>query len=159
MIRVPLLFLLLSLIASAAGCGPTVDVEDEKIELLRIHLADIQAHRDGDVAALMRTIREDFVSVADGRVDRPTREEIRDHFTAYLADASYEAYEDLMVPHAEVSSDGTMGWVVSMIRVVRNEPDPAGSVRTRTFTYAGIMTYAKVDGRWQKSANVSTFAP
>jgi ketosteroid isomerase-like protein len=159
MIRLPLLFLLLISITSATGCGPAVDVEAEKIELLRIHLADIQAHRDGDVAVLMQTISEDFVSVADGRVDRPARDEIRNHFTAYLAGASYEAYEDLMVPHAEVSSDGTMGWVVSRIRVVRNEPDPAENMRTRDFTYAGIMTYAKVDGRWLKTANVSTFAP
>jgi hypothetical protein len=85
------------------------------------------------------------------------RGEVRDFFTAYLAGASYEKYEDLMVPHAEVSDDASMGWVISRVAVIRNEPTAGGEVKTRTFTYAGIMTYANVDGRWQKVANVSTF--
>ena len=79
--------------------------------------------------------------------------------TMDLEGAEYSRYEDLMVPHAEVSADGTMGWVVSRLAVERSEPDPAGGRRDRAFTYAGIMTYEKVGGKWIKVANVSTFAP
>jgi hypothetical protein len=60
---------------------------------------------------------------------------------------------------AEVSADGTMGWVVSRLAVTRTETDDDGGQRKRSFVYAGIMTYEKSGGKWKKVANVSTFRP
>lgn len=147
----------LLMLSTAVGCGTRVDIEAEKIELLRIHLADVNAHLDGDVDTLMETVAGEFMVVGDGRVDTQLRAVVRDFFTAYLEGAAYEKYEDLMVPHAEVSDDATMGWVISRMAVIRNEPAGENGKQTRAFTYAGIMAYQKVDGRWQKVANVSTF--
>ena len=147
----------ISALAAATGCGPKVDLEADKIELLQIHLEDIQAHRDGDVAALLETIPEEFIYVGGGEVVRQPRHEIRDFFTDYLDGAEYERYEDLVVPHAEVSADGTMGWVISQMAVTRTAPDGNGNQEKRSFVYAGIMTYEKVGGKWMKVANVSTF--
>ena len=156
----PILLLVLAAVVTVAGCSPEVDLDAEKIELLRIHMADIQAHVDGDVATLLTTIPEEFIHVGDGKITRQSRVEIEGFFTGYLKNATYERYEDLVVPHAEVSADGTLGWVVSQMAVTRTEPDPGGEgTRTRSFTYAGIMTYEKVGGKWMKVANVSTFAP
>jgi len=155
--RIPVLILVFCVLSISAGCDKTVDVEAEKIALLRIHLIDIHAHLENDVPALMETIPEEFIYVGDGQVSRQTRDEIRDFFTGYLDGAEYEKYEDLQVPHAEVSADGTMGWVISQQAVTRTEPDGAGGTRTRSFTYAGIMTYEKTNGKWMKVANVSTF--
>jgi len=155
--RIPLLILVFSSLCFFAGCSRTPDLEEEKIELLRIHLADIQAHTDGKVPVLMETIPEEFIHVGDGNITRQSREEIREFFTGYLEKADYERYEDLEVPHAEVSTDATMGWVVSRMAVTRTEPADDGDRQTRSFTYAGIMTYEKVDGKWMKVANVSTF--
>ena len=148
-----------ALLVLLTGCGGDVDVDDEKVELLRIHRADIQAHLDGDVDGLLATIPETMLLVGDGNVYWQPREKLREFFTDYLEGAEYSRYVDLMVPHAEVSADGTMGWVVSRMAVERSEPDPAGGRHDRTFTYAGIMTYQKRDGRWMKVANVSTFVP
>jgi hypothetical protein len=156
--RIPILILVFFAIL-AAGCGPDVDVEEEKIELLRIHLADIHAHLDKDVDSLLETIPEEFIYVGQGEVTRQSRHEIRDFFSDYLAGAEYERYEDLLVPHAEVSADGTMGWVISKMEVTRTSPNSAGVQERRSFIYAGIMTYEKAGGRWMKVANVSTFAP
>ncbi|MEN8006031.1 MAG: nuclear transport factor 2 family protein [Candidatus Krumholzibacteriota bacterium] len=155
--RIPVLVLVFWVVSMAAGCEKVVDVEAEKIELLRIHLTDIRAHKDNDVPALMQTIPEEFIHVGDGKVGRRSREEIRDFFTGYLDGAEYERYEDLQVPHAEVSRDGTMGWVISQMAVTRTEHDGAGGRQARSFTYAGIMTYEKIRGKWIKVANVSTF--
>ena len=153
----PGLILVLCVLSTTAGCGRAVDIEDEKIELLRIHLADIHAHVENDVPSLLKTIPEEFIYVGKGKITRQSRDEIRDFFTGYLDGAEYEKYEDLQVPHAEVSADGSMGWVISRLTVIRTEPDGAGGTRTRSFTYAGIMTYEKVGGKWLKVANVSTF--
>ena len=155
--RVQVLILVFCVLSIAAGCDKPVDVEAEKIALLRIHLIDMHAHKENDASALMETIPEEFIYVGDGKIERQSRDEIRDFFTGYLDGASYEKYEDLQVPHAEVSADGTMGWVISQQAVTRTEPDGAGGTRTRSFTYAGIMTYEKTGGKWMKVANVSTF--
>ena len=134
-----------------------MNIEDEKIELLCIHLADIRAHLEKDVPSLIKTIPEEFIYVGKGKITRQSRDEIRDFFTGYLDGAEYEKYEDLQVPHAEVSADGTMGWVISRMTVTHTKPDDAGGTSTRSFIYAGIMTYEKVGGKWMKVANVSTF--
>jgi len=155
--RIQVLITVLCVLSLAAGCDKPVDVEAEKIALLRIHLVDMDAHMENDVPALMKTIPEEFIYVGEGQVSRQSRDEIRDFFTGYLDGAEYEKYEDLQVPHAEVSVDGTMGWVISQMAVTRIEPDGDGGTRKRSFTYAGIMTYEKVGGKWMKVANVSTF--
>ena len=152
-----MLIFVFGVLSIATGCDKAVDVEAEKIALLRIHLIDTHAHMENDVPALMETIPEDFIYVGDGRVSRQSRDEIRDFFTGYLDGTEYEKYEDLLVPHAEVSADGTMGWVISRQAVTRTEPDGEGETRTRSFTYAGIMTYEKIGRKWMKVANVSTF--
>ncbi len=151
---------LTALVLVLAGCGDrSVNIDDEKIALLQQHRADAQAHRDRDVPALMASIGPEMMLVGDGHVYHQPKAQLEEFFTGYLAGAEYSRYEDLMVPHAEVSADGTMGWVISRQAVERNEPDPAGGRRDRAFTYAGIMLYAKRDGQWVKVANVSTFAP
>ena len=155
--QIQVLILVFCVLSIAAGCDKPVDIEAEKIALLRIHLIDIHAHKENDVPALMETIPEDFIYVGDGRITRQSRDEIREFFTGYLGGTEYEKYEDLQVPHAEVSADGTMGWVISQMAVTRIEPDGDDGTRTRSFTYAGIMTYEKTGGKWMKVANVSTF--
>ena len=150
---------ILILTVALAGCSTEVDVDDERVALLRQHQADTRAHLDRDVDALLATIPDDMIVTGDGNVFHQNRDQVREFFTGYLEGADYSRYEDLMVPHAEVSADGTMGWVISRQAVERSEPDPEGGRRDRAFTYAGIMTYEKTGGRWMKVANVSTFAP
>ena len=147
----------LVLFSALAGCGNSVDIDAEKIELLRIHLADINAHLEADVPAIMETIGDDFMYVGEGTISTQSRNEVEAFFTGYLKDSSYKLYKDLDVPHAEVSADGSMGWVISRVAVTRVEPNGNSGTLTRSFTYAGIMTYEKSGGKWVKVANVSTF--
>ncbi len=93
--RISLLFLVFSSLSVAVGCGPAVDLEEEKVALLRIHLADIQAHRDNEVDALTETIRDEFIYVGAGKVTRQTRQQIRDFFTEFLgADFKHKEYKE-----------------------------------------------------------------
>ncbi|MGD9546036.1 MAG: nuclear transport factor 2 family protein [Candidatus Krumholzibacteriia bacterium] len=155
----PLLAAVLTAIVLAGCCEEPPDLDQEKIELLQVHLADIRAHKDRDVEGLLRTVGPDLRMVRDGAVTVRTKDELAARFREVFAGAEYLVYEDLQVPHAEVSDDGTMGWVISRMRIERLEPDGAGGRSAESSVYAGIMTYRKVRGRWQKTANVSTFAP
>ena len=71
--------------------------------------------------------------------------------------ARYHEWDDVEPPVVRVSDDGTMAWVVSKLRVRRTAPNDAGQTSEQAFVYAGIMVYEKRDGRWMKTANVSTF--
>jgi hypothetical protein len=81
----------------------------------------------------------------------------RDFFEGYFRGARYEEWDDLEPPVVRVSDDGSMGWIVSRVRVKRTSPGADGTPQERAFVYAGIMTYEKSEGRWIRVANVSTF--
>ena len=135
------------------------DQTDALAELLRVHAADHQAHRDTDVNQLLAHQGEPFITVGNGRIDTATRAEVAAMFTGYFAGAVYHEYADLEPPHARVSDDGTLGWVISRTRVRRTQTRPDGSVIERAFVYAGFMGYAREQGEWQRVTNVSTFEP
>jgi hypothetical protein len=60
-------------------------------------------------------------------------------------------------PAAGVVDDASMAWMIVRTRVRRTQKDASGKEVERRFVYAGIMTYAKREGRWVRVANVSTF--
>src|SRR5689334_11311694 len=122
------------------------DPADALAELLRVHAADHQAHRDTDVAALLAHQGEPFVTVGNGRIATATRAEVEAMFTGYFVGAIYHEYADLEPPQARVSADGTLGWVISRTRVRRTQTRPDGTIVERAFVYAGFMGYARQDG-------------
>jgi hypothetical protein len=128
-------------------------------ELLAIHLEDQAAHLATDVGRVLAYQGEPFVTVANGVVETATRAEVETFFTRYFAGAAYDEYADLEPPRVEVSADGTLGWVISRTRIRRVTRRFDGTLAERQFVYAGLMGYARRDGRWRRIANVSTFEP
>ena len=126
-------------------------------ELLALHAEGRRAHFETDAALLLKDGGDEFISVNGGRINRPTPAEQRAFFEGYFKDAAYQEWDDIEPPIVHVSADGTLGWVISRVRVRRTQKDASGAVKEGRFVYAGIMTYEKKDGRWQRVANVSTF--
>jgi Tetratricopeptide repeat len=140
-----------------AGPGARIDLEAARRELLDIHEADRRAHFTTDAVLLGTTAGESFLTVSRGKLETVTAAGERRMFEGYFRGARYEAWDDLEPPVVHVSDDGSMAWIVSRVRVKRTEPGADGQPRERAFVYAGIMTYARRDGRWTRTANVSTF--
>ena len=126
-------------------------------ELLAVHARDRQAHLATDVDLLLSDAGDEFISVSGGRVSRITPAEQRAFFTGYFKDAAYQEWDDLEPPIVRVSADGTLGWVITRLRVRRTQKDASGTAKETRFVYAGIMTYEKRAGVWVRVANVSTF--
>ena len=135
-----------------------VDLDRERAALLAIHAQDRQAHFATDVALLLAAQGEDFITVANGAIARVTRAETAAHFSAYFAGATYQEWDDLEPPILDIADDASRAWMIVRTRVRRTQTLPDGTVQARAFIYAGIMTYARQDGRWVRTANVSTFA-
>lgn len=152
--------LLLAFVATAAlAQAPPVDLEKEKAELLRMHRASREAHFKTDADLLQENAPEEMISVSEGKIRRIKKAEARTFFTEYFRGAKYTEWDDMEEPIVRVSKDGTMAWMITRLRVRRTQKDAAGVEQEQKFVYAGIMTYEKVDGRWRRVANVSTFEP
>ena len=150
------LFAILILSSSALAQKP-VDMEKEKAELLKVHQTDREAHFKTDVEMLLRHSADEFISVANGRIDKTTRRAVKEFFEGYFKNANYYEWDDLEPPIIRISKDASMAWMIVRTKVRRTQKDDKGAEREQKFVYAGIMTYEKQDGRWVRIANVSTF--
>ena len=151
--------LLVVLSAFLTQVQSSVDLEKEKVELLRLHKTDREAHLKTDVDLLQERSPEEFISVSGGKIYRTNKAEERKQFQDYFRGAKYHEWDDAEDPIVRISKDGSMAWMITRVRVRRVEKDGSGAERERKFIYAGIMTYEKRDGKWIRVANVSTFEP
>ena len=142
---------------NVAQSQSTANREKEVAELLRLHKSDREAHFGTDVGLLQGSAPEEFITVSDGKIHRVTKSDERKHFADYFKGAKYYEWDDVEEPIVRVSNDGSMAWMITRIKVRRTQKDEAGAEREQKFTYAGIMTYEKRDGKWMRVANVSTF--
>ncbi len=125
---------------------------------MAIHASHREAHFAGDAQALLADQAETFIRVSNGRVQHIPRDARRQDFEQYFKDATYYAWDDLEPPIVQVSQDATLAWMITRIEVRREQLDASGDAHEQAFFYAGIMTYEKREGRWIRTANVSTFA-
>ena len=151
------LMLLFLACAACASAQPSVNLEQEKAELLRLHKSDGEAHFKTDVDLLLANSPEQFISVSRGKISRSSEADARKMFTAYFRDAKYSEWDDVEEPIIRISKDASMAWMITRTRVRRVQRNAEGAEKEEKFVYAGIMTYEKRDGRWVRVANVSTF--
>jgi hypothetical protein len=115
-LTVILLFIACPVCASAQ---PSVDVEKEKAELLRLHRSDRDAHFKTDVDLLLQNSSEEFISVGRGKISRSSEADARKMFTGYFRDAKYFEWDDVEEPIIRVSKDASMAWMITRVRVQR----------------------------------------
>lgn len=152
------IILLLIACAVSASAHPSPDLEKEKAELLRIHKSDREAHFATDADKLLAHSPDgEFISVSRGRITHGTKDEARKMFTGYFRDAKYFEWDDVEEPIVRISNDATMAWMITRVRIRRVQKNVDGTEKEEKAVYAGIMTYEKRDGRWMRTANVSTF--
>jgi hypothetical protein len=155
--RFAILLLSIVLVPVSAHAQSKVDLAGEVEQLLRIHESDRRAHFETNAKRLMEHAADEFVSVSNGKIQRPTRAESLQFFEEYFKGAKYYEWDDLEPPIVRVSDDASMAWMIVRTRVRRVQTQSDGKAAERRFVYAGIMAYEKKGGRWIRVANVSTF--
>lgn len=133
------------------------DLEKEKAELLRLHEHEREAHFKTDVELLLAHQAEDFVSVNNGKITTEKKQQSREFFQKYFANAKYFEWDDMKPPIIRISKDASLAWVIVRVKVRRTQKDISGKENETKFIYAGIMTYEKQNNKWMTIANVSTF--
>lgn len=132
--------------------SPTVDLERERAALLELHANIRRAHFETDVDALVAHDADEWINVREAAIIRRRKDEMVALFRDYFAGATYLEWDDVEPPIVSVSNDGSMGWMIIHVRVRRTQEG-----REQRFTYAGIETYEKRDGRWLKVVDAGTF--
>jgi ketosteroid isomerase-like protein len=157
--RVSLLILAPLFSSWLCGCGPAVDLEAERAELMRIHELSREAHLGKDAAAIAALVSDDFLNISHGEIDHWTSEEVISHLQPYLDRSTFLAWDDIQEPVIRISSDGTMAYVVILKDVHLTQPDENGDpVEGRTI-FAWTETYEKRDGEWRLTTVTSTNKP
>jgi hypothetical protein len=142
--------------AAVAEASPR---DADRAALMQIHADDRRAHFERNVDLLMSHAADELISVRDGKISRRKLEEDRAFFTKYFEGATYAVWDDLEPPILRISEDGTLAWMIVRVNVRRTQQKAGEPKAERAFVYAGITTYEKKNGRWVRTANVSSFEP
>jgi len=151
--------LLLAGLPILAFAMPHVSLQssDAAGQILSQHERDRADHLRGDAADLASRLPDEYISVADGKLTRETREATLKKFQEYLAHRKHKAWDDLEPPVVHVSPSGDMAWAVFRVRSQYVDTKPDGSQAPGEFVCAWTSTYEKRDGRWFMTSVTSTF--
>ena len=152
-----LLAVAMTLLAVLPARAQAPELGAEKAELLRLLAQDRRAHFETSVDLLMERTPDTMISVSNGAVRRIAKADFRQMFVGVFRGATYQEWEPIEEPIVRISNDASMAWIITRLRVRRLKTQDDGNGQLESFTYAGIMTYEKRNGRWMKVANVSTF--
>jgi hypothetical protein len=139
------------------GCHSQPDFEALRSEILELHRSTIGAHLNNEVDFLVENLSADFMSVSNGEIEYPTKEELRSRFSSYLNNTTFSEYADLREPIIGFSKDGSVAWSVVQVKVAGKRKMDDGTQRDLDFTCAWITLYEREGSRWVKLAEVSNF--
>ena len=132
--------------------------DSEKLKLLAVHEAQLQAHRTGDVNLFLDTWHSSAVSVNKGSMETISKTDAYPRFEAYFAETKFVQYEEVKTPIVEVSLDGTLGWVsVEVHAKGERTSQQTGDTQTFEFTSAWVSLFRKIDNEWKLIGNSSSF--
>ena len=138
------------------GCQSKPDFETLRSEILALHRATVQAHWNKDVYYFTQDISDDYMSVSNGEIRHPTKEEISAQFTDYLNNTTFTEYRNLRDPIIGFSKDGSLSWSVVQMRVAGRRTMHDGVVRDFDDTWAWITLYERQGEKWIRLGEVSS---
>ncbi len=151
--RVMLFFFTLMLI----GCQSSPDFEALRSEILELHKATIDAHWNKDVDFFVKDLADDFLSVQNGEIQKPEKDEITARMSDYLNHTTFTEYRDLQEPIIGFSKDGSVAWSIVQVKVAGKRMMEDGTERELDFTCAWITLYERQEDKWIRLGEVSNF--
>ena len=139
------------------GCQSEPDFDTLRSKIMSLHRELIEAHYNKDIDFFIKDISENFISVSNGEIQFPTKEEIITQFSNYLNNTTFTEYKDLQEPVIGFSKDGSVAWVIVRVKVAGKQTLDDGSKRDLDFICAWITLYERQGNRWIRTVEVSNF--
>jgi len=153
--RIIMKIILVICFAILTGCQRSPDFEILRSEILDLHKNLIEAHWNKDIEFFVRDISDDFISVGNGEIRKPTKEELQSSFTSYLNNTTFTEYKDLQEPIIGFSEDGSLAWSIVKVKVAGKHKMDDNAEREFDVTYAWITLYERYGNKWKRIAEVS----
>jgi hypothetical protein len=150
------LTLLICIATAVLGCGPKIDLEKEKADLLAALESSRQAHFETDSEKLLSDMAVEVINIRDAQISTVTRADAEQRFQIYFKDAKFREWDYVSDPIIFISDDATLAARIEHIKV--DKYDTTGVMPDVKFTYAGITLLKKENGRWIRVANATTIA-
>jgi len=144
-------------VAACTGSRSGPDLDRARAEILALHRRSVDAHWNKDVGFLTRDVSDEFFSVGDGEIRKPSRQEMARRFTDYLENTTFTEYRDLQDPVVGISDDGSLAWSLVQVKVAGRQMTDDGGQREIAFTCAWITVYERRGGKWIRRGEVSSF--
>ena len=126
-------------------------------ELLSLHKEERRAHFSHDVEGLLGHIAAQLLDVRDGRINRTSREDVRNRFLEYFKQSQFSVWDDVEPPIVHASSDGKIGWMIVRVRIAYTKTDASGKRTSENIVGAWMSAYEKLNEKWVMTAVTSTF--
>ena len=139
------------------GCQSNPDFDVLRSQILNIHKSTIDAHWNKNIDFFTQDLSEDFISVINGEIRKPTKEEIRTNFSNYLENTTFIEYKDLQEPIIGFSKDGSIAWSIVQVKIAGKHSMDDGSERDMEFTCAWITLYERQGDKWIRLTELSNF--
>ena len=128
-------------------------------ELLELHRQQRAAHFNRDAKLLMSASADDFTSVSDGKIQKPSREKSISGMQSYFDSSTFIEWDDIAPPVIRVSDDATMAYVIVHKKVHLIEKTEKGDSQEETEIFAWVAIYQKRNGQWKMTVMTSTRTP
>jgi ketosteroid isomerase-like protein len=125
-------------------------------ELRRLHAREREGHLNKDAALMASLFADDFVSVQDGEVARPSREASRERFERYFSRVAFLAWDDEAEPVIELSADATLATILVRKRVHVTYRDDDGQPAEGLTHFAWVEVWRRHEERWELAMVAST---
>jgi hypothetical protein len=125
-------------------------------ELLDLQRRQREAHLNGDAVQLVSLFADDFTSIRDGEVTKPSRDMSLERFTRYFELVSFRAWDDLADPVIEISVDATLATVLVQKRVHITYPNAHGERVEELTDFAWVELWRRREERWELAMVIST---
>ncbi len=119
--------------------------------VLEIHMATRRAFLERSAGLVAPYIGARGLTVVDGSVREESFAQWHERFSALLAAATFDRWDDVEAPRMGTSADGTMAWLVEVV-------ESAGIHGATPFTTrtARLTVFERRDGGWRRTVHAST---
>lgn len=138
----------------------TNPVRDAAIqELVQLQAEQRTAHLTANAQQLVEVFADEFISISNGAINRPTRAESLQRFQAYFDLVTFIAWDDVTPPIIRVADDASLATVIVNKFVHIRYVNESGVWMEQDTTFAWQETYIRQQDRWRLAVMVSTNTP
>ncbi len=128
-------------------------------ELLQLQTEQRTAHLTANAKKLVDLFADEFISISNGKIARPTHSESLQRFQAYFDKVTFIAWDDITPPIIHVAEDASLATVIVHKYVHLRYLDESDTWMEEDTTFAWQEMYVRQHGSWRLATIVSTNTP